>query len=239
MVWEISRSAEERHQGVVVDSGCGSARRHQDYRSLTMAGAITSIVALILSATAVGNSAFAQAPPAHRDIRDLKATVLDVKGFSSDLNSTVSDLSAKASGLAARHDGLSVREDKATVRVSMLGDILFDFDKASIRPSAEPTLDDILRLAASVPSGAIVIEGHTDSKGSAAYNKTLSFRRANAVADWLTSHGMKKARLSVRGLGGSQPVAPNTLRNGADNPDGRALNRRVEFVLPNDAKRAK
>ncbi|MPV68453.1 OmpA family protein [Burkholderia sp. BE17] len=203
-----------------------------------MAGAIISIVALILSATAVGG-AFAQAPPAHRDIRDLNATVLDVKGFSSDLNSTVSDLSARASGLAARHDGLSVREDKATVRVSMLGDVLFDFDKASIRPSAEPTLDDILRLAASVPSGAIVIEGYTDSKGSAAYNKTLSFRRANAVADWLTSHGMKKARLSAKGLGGSRPVAPNTLRNGADNPDGRALNRRVEFVLPNDAKRAK
>lgn len=203
-----------------------------------MAGAITSILALILSAAAAG-SAFAQAPPAHRDIRDLKATVLDVKGLSSDLNSNVSDLSAKASGLAARHDGLSVRADKAAVRVSMLGDVLFDFDKASIRSSAEPTLDDILRLAASVPSGTIVIEGHTDSKGSAAYNKTLSFRRANAVADWLASHGMKKARLSVKGLGDSRPVAPNTLANGADNPDGRALNRRVEFVLPNDAKRAK
>ena len=203
-----------------------------------MAGAIPSILALLVSAAAVG-SAFAQGPPAHRDIRDIKATVLDVKGFSSDLNSTVSDLSAKASGLAARHDGLSVREDKATVRVSMLGDVLFDFDKASIRASAEPTLDDILRLATSVPSGTIVIEGHTDSKGSAAYNKTLSFRRANAVAGWLTSHGMKMARLSVKGLGSSRPVAPNTLENGADNPDGRALNRRVEFVLPNDAKRAK
>ncbi|MBC8923994.1 OmpA family protein, partial [Escherichia coli] len=76
----------------------------------------------------------------------------------------------------------------------------------------------------------VAIEGHTDSKGSASYNRDLSVRRANAVADWLTAHGAKKSRLSVKGFGGSRPVASNTLKNGADNPDGRKLNRRVEFV---------
>ncbi|WP_244196109.1 OmpA family protein [Paraburkholderia susongensis] len=175
----------------------------------------------------------AQEPPYNRDIRDLKFTILDLKGLSSDANSVSLDLSAQVAGLAAQHSGLSVRQDKTAVRVSMMGDVLFDFDKASIQPSAEPTLQDILRLVKSIPAGTIVIEGHTDSKGSAAYNRDLSFRRANAVAEWLTAHGAEKSRLSVKGLGDSRPVAPNVLKNGADNPDGRRQNRRVEFVLPN------
>ena len=115
----------------------------------------------------------------------------------------------------------------------MMSDVLFDFDKANIQPSAEPTLEDILKLIKSIPAGTIAIEGHTDSKGSASYNRELSLRRANAVAEWLTAHGVNKSRLSVKGLGDSRPVARNTLKNGADNPDGRKLNRRVEFVLPN------
>jgi outer membrane protein OmpA-like peptidoglycan-associated protein len=116
--------------------------------------------------------------------------------------------------------------------VSVTGDVLFDFDKADIQPAAEPTLTDIARLVASVPAGTIIIEGHTDSKGSAKYNESLSLQRANAVAKWLVKHGADKARLSVKALGASRPVAPNTLESGADNPDGRAQNRRVELVLP-------
>lgn len=178
------------------------------------------------------NWSFAQDLAYNRDIRDLKATVLDLKGLPSDLDSAISDLSARADGLAAQHSGLSVRQDKQTVRVSMTGDILFDFDKTSIQPAAEPTLDDIARLVRSVSAGTIVIEGHTDSKGSVRYNKDLSLRRAQAVTEWLVAHGADKTRLSVKAFGDSRPVASNTLENGMDNPDGRALNRRVEFVLP-------
>ena len=167
-----------------------------------------------------------------RDIRDLKATVLDLKGLPSDLNSAVSDLSAKADGLAAQHSGLSVRQDEKSVRVSMTGDVLFDFDKADIEPAAEPALSDIARLIASIPIGTIIVEGHTDSKGAAQYNNDLSFKRAKAVANWLVTHAADKGRLSVKALGDTGPIAPNTLDNGMDNPDGRALNRRVEFVLP-------
>jgi hypothetical protein len=50
------------------------------------------------------------------------------------------------------------------------------------------------------------------------------------------AHGAKESRLSIKGLGGTRPVAPNTQKNGADNPDGRKLNRRVEFVLPNSRR---
>lgn len=196
-----------------------------------MAGATNSILAVVMIMTAAGGS-FAQEPSDKRDIRDLKATILDLKGLPSNLDSAVSDLSAKADGLAAQHSGLSVRQDENSVRVAMTGDILFDFDKADIQPAAEPTLTDIARLIASIPAGTIIVEGHTDSKGSTQYNKDLSLRRAKAVAAWLAKHGAAKARLSVEALGDSRPVAANALENGADNPNGRALNRRVEFVLP-------
>ncbi|MGO4339544.1 OmpA family protein [Labrys sp. KB_33_2] len=196
--------------------------------------------ALVLGMMVAGTSnSSAEDPSYKRDIRDLKATILDLqgvpsdlKGLPSDLNNAVLDLSAKADRLAAQHSGLAVRQEEKTVTVSMKGDILFDFDKATIQPAAEPTLADIARLIASIPTGIVVVEGHTDSKGSARYNQGLSLQRANAVAKWLVKHGVEKARLSAKAFGDSRPIAANTLDNGTDNPDGRALNRRVEFVLP-------
>ncbi|WP_343499485.1 OmpA family protein [Achromobacter denitrificans] len=191
----------------------------------------SSLLAAALLAAAAG-SAVAQEPPYKAEIRDLQATILDLKGLPSDASGGISDLTSQIDGLAARHEGLSVRQDNNAVTVSMLGDVLFDFDKAAIRPAAEPTLRDIASLVKSSSAGVVTIEGHTDSKGSASYNKELSLRRAKAVAQWLANQGVDPARLSTKGLGDTRPVQPNKLANGADNPQGRAQNRRVEFVLP-------
>lgn len=192
-------------------------------------GAATLLAAALLAAA---GGSMAQEPPYKAEILDLQATILDLKGLPSDASGGISDLNAQIDGLAARHDGLSVRQDKNAVTVAMLGDVLFDFDKTAIRPAAEPTLQDIASLIKASSAGTVAIEGHTDSKGSASYNKDLSLRRAQAVAQWLTSHGVDKARLTVKGLGDTQPIQSNRLANGADNPQGRAQNRRVEFVLP-------
>lgn len=192
-------------------------------------GASTLLAAALLT---VAGGSMAQEPPYKAEILDLQATILDLKGLPSDASGGISDLSSQIDGLAARHDGLSVRQDKNAVTVAMLGDVLFDFDKTAVRPAAEPTLRDIASLIKSSSAGTVAIEGHTDSKGSASYNKDLSLRRAQAVAQWLTNHGVDKARLSVKGLGDTQPIQSNRLANGADNPQGRAQNRRVEFVLP-------
>lgn len=192
-------------------------------------GASTLLAAALLAAA---SGSVAQEPPYKAEIRDLQATILDLKGLPSDASGGISDLTSQIDGLAARHEGLSVRQDKNAVTVSMLGDVLFDFDKAAIRPAAEPTLRDIAGLVKSSSAGVVTIEGHTDSKGSASYNKELSLRRAKAVAQWLASQGVDPARLSTKGLGDTRPVQPNKLANGADNPQGRAQNRRVEFVLP-------
>ena len=82
-------------------------------------------------------------------------------------------------------------------------------------------------------SRRVSVEGHTDSIGSDAYNQKLSERRAENVAGTLEKDGVSAQRVTVKGYGKRYPVAPNTTPDGADNPAGRAKNRRVEVVIEN------
>ncbi|HSA60515.1 MAG TPA: OmpA family protein [bacterium] len=109
--------------------------------------------------------------------------------------------------------------------------IHFEFDKAVIKPSSYPILDNIVALLKSRDDvEAVRVEGHTDSKGSDEYNLSLSERRSAAVMEYLVSHGVPRSKLSSVGKGEREPIAPNDI-NGKDNPAGRAENRRVEFHL--------
>ena len=107
--------------------------------------------------------------------------------------------------------------------------VLFDFDKSDIRPDAAHTLDVFAEALRGVASAELDIRGHTDSKGTPAYNQPLSERRARAVLDALQARGVTH-RASAHGLGESQPVAPNSI-GGRDNPAGRQRNRRVEVFV--------
>lgn len=109
-------------------------------------------------------------------------------------------------------------------------DTLFGFDQDELGPEAEITLNALASQIAANP-GEITIEGHTDAKGSDAYNLDLSVRRAESVRDWLVEKGAVPVDVAIRGEGEARPIAPNTLDDGSDNPDGRALNRRVEVVI--------
>jgi outer membrane protein OmpA-like peptidoglycan-associated protein len=110
--------------------------------------------------------------------------------------------------------------------------VLFDFDKADIRPDARPILAKIAKVIAYYAGAPVRIEGHTDAVGTPAYNQDLSNRRANAVKDWLTTQeGVAAGRLQASGLGETRPVAPNQNPDGSDNPAGRQQNRRVEVVI--------
>lgn len=121
--------------------------------------------------------------------------------------------------------------DRGTL-VSLPGDVLFDFDKATIRPEARVTLDKLAALIKAQLPPSVAIEGHTDSKGNDAYNQKLSQARATAVRDYLVSvRTVDGTRLSVRGFGELKPVAPNMNPDGSDNPAGRQRNRRVEVIL--------
>jgi OmpA-OmpF porin, OOP family len=114
--------------------------------------------------------------------------------------------------------------------VITLGDeVLFDFDKADLRPEAAPILDEIAAYLVST-GVSIQINGHTDAIGTDEYNQGLSERRADAVWAALQSRGVVAAA-DVRGFGETQPVAPNDNPDGSDNPSGRQLNRRVEIII--------
>lgn len=101
--------------------------------------------------------------------------------------------------------------------------LLFDFNKADIKPRYFKALNDVIAVLKANPGMKVEIQGHTDNIGSAAYNMKLSQRRAQAVADYLISHGIAASRVTVKGYGFSRPVASN------DTPEGRALNRRVQI----------
>ncbi len=104
------------------------------------------------------------------------------------------------------------------------GGVNFDFDKATIRSDAEPTLGRWAGRLKQCPNTSIEISGYTDSVGSESYNQQLSERRANSVRDFLTGQGVDASRLTAVGHGESQPVASNA------NEAGRAKNRRVELT---------
>jgi outer membrane protein OmpA-like peptidoglycan-associated protein len=107
----------------------------------------------------------------------------------------------------------------------VLRNIFFDFDKATLRPESTNELERLTQLLKDVSTMRIEISGHTDNKGSAQYNQTLSESRSKSVVDYLISKGIAKERLEYKGYGLTQPMASN------DNEEGRQLNRRTEFKI--------
>jgi len=115
-----------------------------------------------------------------------------------------------------------------------LPDILFEFGKSSLTREARSKVNDIADILGHSGAGRKVsVEGHTDSIGTDSYNLKLSQERAMSVAMALESDGVNASRLTTKGLGKGQPIAPNRNPDGSDNPAGRARNRRVEVVILN------
>jgi outer membrane protein OmpA-like peptidoglycan-associated protein len=112
-----------------------------------------------------------------------------------------------------------------------LSDVLFEFDKADLKPGALRGLAPLVAFAKDSPDVKIVLEGHTDSVGSESYNIKLSQERAEAVQDFLLKNGVPAASLSARGLGESYPVATN------DTAAGRQQNRRVQIIIADELVR--
>lgn len=125
---------------------------------------------------------------------------------------------------------LQARETPQEIVIDLPSDVLFDFDKSSLRAEALPVLAQAAQLIAAYPQTPVCINGHTDSKGSHAYNQALSLRRAQAVATHL-QRVLPTRQLQMRGFGETQPVAANTQPDGSDHPEGRQRNRRVEIVI--------
>jgi outer membrane protein OmpA-like peptidoglycan-associated protein len=104
--------------------------------------------------------------------------------------------------------------------------VLFDFNKATLKPESDGVLQRVLAFVKKDPALKLEVQGHTDNVGSDDYNQKLSEARAQSVLTWLTQHGIAADRLSFKGYGKTQPVTTN------DTDDGRAKNRRVEIARP-------
>src|SRR5689334_4876413 len=110
-------------------------------------------------------------------------------------------------------------------KVTLAADVLFDFDRADVKPEGKSKLDDLSGKVRGVNLEVVIAIGHADSIGSDAYNQKLSVRRAEAVKAYLVSKGIEANRVYTEGKGKKQPVADNRTK------EGRAKNRRVEIEV--------
>jgi len=130
----------------------------------------------------------------------------------------------EAQELANRVDELEARQTERGL-VLTLGDVLFDFDQATLRSGGMRSVRELANFLETYPERNVLIEGYTDSVGAEEYNLGLSERRANAVKDALQERGIPENRIQTRGFGVEHPVASNATEA------GRQQNRRVEVVI--------
>lgn len=194
-------------------------------------------VASALTVRAMSGSAIGMASTFEQD-SNAPRTTFEKAGPNSTLQSVfVASEVAPGRVEATRHllSELKARRSEGAIVVDLPADVLFDFDKAAIRPDAEQALARASELLKSYPDAQVTIGGHTDAKGEDAYNDALSMRRARAIADRLqsvTGHPLK-----AEGFGERRPVAPNARTDGLDDPEGRQKNRRVEIrIVPRPAE---
>ena len=121
-------------------------------------------------------------------------------------------------------EGVNVtRVDDDELKVTVKNEVLFDYNSAALRGASRDALQEMADVFQKYPDTTIVVEGHTDSTASAAYNQRLSIRRANSVEDYLQDLGVRSSRIQSVGRGESEPRASNNTAS------GRQLNRRVEI----------
>ncbi|MGC1329125.1 OmpA family protein, partial [Pseudomonas sp.] len=124
-------------------------------------------------------------------------------------------------------DSLNAKQtDRGTVVT--FGDVLFDVNKAGLKSSGLMNVNKLAQFLQENPDRKVIVEGYTDSTGSASYNQTLSDRRAGSVSTALAKTGVDPSRIVSQGYGKEYPVADNT------SVSGRAMNRRVEVTISND-----
>ncbi len=169
-----------------------------------------------------------EAAPAAAPVPVAEKTCADLDDDGDGINNCNDKCPGSMAGQAIGPDGCPV-----PLTIDLKG-VNFDFDKDELRPDAIVILDEAISILGKYPQLRVEVAGHTDAIGSDEYNQGLSDRRARAVYDYLTGHGIDAGRLvGPTGYGESRPIAPNTNEDGSDNPEGRARNRRTELNVQN------
>ena len=172
------------------------------------------------------------AVPALLAQQQVTGKVLDLTSTVIDLTMRVTDLNGAPVEIGGKVEDMQIRETDTEIRIDLAADVLFDFDKADILPKATDVLHKAAEVVRQHDKQVVRIEGHTDAKGSDAYNEKLSNRRADSVRRWLAEkEKLTGVHFETKGWGAQKPVAPNTKADGSDDPVGRQKNRRVEIVV--------
>ena len=108
--------------------------------------------------------------------------------------------------------------------------VLFGFDQSDLSAEAKGNLDKLVKVLNTYPDTNIEVQGHTDSKGSETYNQNLSVKRATSVSDYLAANQITSNRITTKGFGETLPEYDN------ETEEGRAQNRRVEFLITANEK---
>jgi outer membrane protein OmpA-like peptidoglycan-associated protein len=154
-----------------------------------------------------------------------------------ELEKKANELEQKYRELEKAQQQLQAQQSGRSLSMNLSGDVLFDYDKATLKPAAEEALKKVAVVLSQFPESKVTIEGYTDSKGTTAVNLQLSRERASAVRDWLIKNGnITAANITAKGFGEENPVAPNKMPDGSDNPAGRAFNRRVSIIVEKPAE---
>ena len=131
----------------------------------------------------------------------------------------------QAAELKQNIKGATVERVGEGIQVTFASGLLFGFDSSVVRSEARTNLQELAASLSKYPGSDLLILGHTDQLGSAAYNQELSERRAGSAATYLMAQGVSGLRLTTRGLGETEPVSSN------ETEAGRQANRRVEISI--------
>lgn len=125
-------------------------------------------------------------------------------------------------------EGVVIKKDGKNLVLSMPVEILFDFDSSKIKESVKESLNTLSKALAENKDIKLKIDGHTDYIGTDQYNLTLSIKRADSIRKYLVERGVLASNVSIEGYGKQHPIANNSTE------EGRAKNRRVEFIISRD-----
>lgn len=169
-----------------------------------------------------------QTQAAENDSAEAQRQTLLARGNAAESQRQMQAAQARTATLEAQLADLAAKKTERGMVIT-LGDVLFGTDLARLNPDGMHTAQKLADVLQQNPQRTVLIEGFTDSTGSAAHNQDLSERRAEAVRGVLLEMGVARDRVAIRGYGETHPVAVN------DTKENRQLNRRVEIVLSGDS----
>jgi len=168
-----------------------------------------------------------EADRARAEAEAAKAAAAEAQAAAANATERAANAEGRNAQLEAMMNELHAKQTERGTIIT-IGDVLFGTDQANLTPDGMATVKKLAMVMQQAPNRTVLVEGFTDSTGSAAHNQELSERRASSVASTLTSMGVPRERVAMRGYGQAYPVAPN------DTANNRQMNRRVEIVLSNE-----